>query len=232
MQTIQIQTMQDNQQDSISFIKENTLYLSLFFLLWSVAVMYLFNGGLRGDVIQFFGRHRSDYTNIFFVFSTYLGEGYVYVMAIIAFLFVQYSKSIAFIINALLVLAVSGTLKWLFGHERPVRYFNDLVQAPELPNYLPDVALHQGWTTSFPSGHTTSAFAFFSLLAFFLPQKAAKLLCLVVAVLVALSRMYMVQHFLKDIASGMITGLFIAVSVFYIHQKIAPKWSGRLTLKN
>ncbi len=213
---------------SDSFLNANIVYILPYFVLWSAAVFYLFNGGERGDVIQFFARHRSTNSNHFFVFCSSLGEAYAYIIAIIGFLFVAYSKSIAFLLNALFVLIFSGALKWLFRHERPVRYFNDLLEAPDLANYISDVPLHQGWTTSFPSGHTTSAFAFFSLLAFFMPRASGKLLCLLLAVLVACSRMYLVQHFLKDIAAGMITGGGVALIVFAIHQKIAQSVEGHL----
>ena len=106
---------------SDSFLNANIVYILPYFVLWSAAVFYLFNGGERGDVIQFFARHRSTNSNHFFVFCSSLGEAYAYIIAIIGFLFVAYSKSIAFLLNALFVLIFSGALKWLFRHERPVR---------------------------------------------------------------------------------------------------------------
>jgi membrane-associated phospholipid phosphatase len=224
-------TQKTIEKTELSFLRENNLFIFFFFLLWSAAFFYLFKGGERGDLIQFFAQYRSPYMNQFFGICTNLGEAYGYILAIIGFLFIAYSKSIAFLLNALFVLLFSGSLKWLFGHERPVRYFNDLIKSPDVANYIAEVHLHQGWTTSFPSGHTTAAFAFFSLLAFFIPQQVFKIVCLMLAVLVAFSRIYMVQHFLKDITSGMITGFCIALVVFVMHQKIAERFPGRLSIK-
>ena len=211
----------------IDFVSENRGYIIGFLLLWSFACLLLFAVVEKGDVILFFADNRTEFRNFFFVFWTYFGEGYVYVIAVIALLFVAYSKCLAIAVNAVLVLGFSGGLKQLFEHERPVRYFNDLLKQPDLPNYIPDVVLHDGWTTSFPSGHTTSAFAFYTLLALFIPNKGLKLLCLALAVLVAVSRMYLVQHFLKDVTSGMLVGFLIALFVYWLHEKYSYLLPGK-----
>jgi len=214
-----------------SFVKENRGYLVSFLLLWSAACYLLFGVVEKGETILFFSGNRTEFRNYFFTFCTYIGEGYVYVIATIVLIFVSYSKSLFISVNAIVVLAVSQVLKRYFEHERPLRYFNDLLATPDVPNYVPDVALHDGWTTSFPSGHTTSAFAFYTLLAFFIPNKFIKICCLVLAALVGLSRMYLVQHFLKDVTSGMLTGFLIALFVYWLHDRFAHKFPGKLELK-
>ncbi|MDC0231282.1 phosphatase PAP2 family protein [Aureispira] len=211
----------------IDFFRENYGYITGFLLLWSFACLLLFGVVEKGDVILFFADNRTEFRNFFFVFWTYFGEGYVYVIAGFVLVFVAYSKCLAIAINAVLVLGVSGVLKQFFEHERPVRYFNDLLKQPDLPNYIPDVVLHDGWTTSFPSGHTISAFAFYTLLALFIRNKGLKFLCLVIAIFVAVSRMYLVQHFLKDVTSGMLTGFLIALLVYWLHEKYSHLISGK-----
>lgn len=210
------------------FVKENKEYMVTFFLLWGIACFLLMLFLEKGDEILFFAKERSSLLNSFFIFCTYIGEGYVYALAGMFFMFVAYSKSLAITINAMLVLGLSGALKNYFEHERPVRYYNNLLGQPDLPNYIPNLEIHDGWTTSFPSGHTTSAFAFYTLLAFFIPNKALKIACLLFAVLVGVSRIYLVQHFLKDVATGMLTGFFIALFVYWVHErflyKINSKW--------
>lgn len=204
------------------FISENRMYITAFLFLWGLAC-YLLTGVVeKGDAILLFAANRSELQNTFFLFCTYIGEGYVYVLATVALIFIGYSKSLAIGVNAILVLSVSKALKVFFAHERPVRYFNNLLEKPDLPNYVPDVVLLDGWTSSFPSGHTTSAFAFYTLLAFFIPNKFIKMLCLLLALLVGLSRMYLVQHFLKDVTTGMLTGFLIALVVYWAHEMLSP----------
>lgn len=209
------------------FVTENRGYIATFLLLWGVMCYLLIGVWNKGDAILWFAEHRTPWLNTFFIYCTLIGEGYVYLLATIGLLFVGYSRSLAITLNAMLVLLLSYGLKNLFQHERPVRYFNDLLNQPDLPNYIPDLELLDGWTTSFPSGHTTSAFAFYSLIAFFIPNKALKLFCLLLATLVGLSRIYLVQHFLKDVTTGMLTGFLIALIVYWGHALLSPDLTSR-----
>jgi len=204
------------------FVVENRMYIASFLILWGVACYFLMGIFNKGDMILLFAENRSEFKNTFFLYCTYIGEGYVYLFATIMLLFSGYSRSLAICVNAAFVLVISQALKIFFAHERPVRYFSNLLEEPDLPNYIPNVHLLNGWTTSFPSGHTTSAFAFYSLLAFFIPNKWIKMFCLVLAVLVGLSRMYLVQHFLKDVTTGMLTGFLIALIVYWAHEMLSP----------
>lgn len=221
--TNKLTTADRNLQAQIDyFVAENRLYIASFLILWGLACYFLMGVFNKGDVILLFAENRSAFKNTFFLYCTYIGEGYVYVFATIVLLFSGYSRSFAIGVNAVFVLVISQCLKIFFAHERPVRYFSNLLEQPDLPNYVPNVHLLNGWTTSFPSGHTTSAFAFYSLLAFFIPNKWIKMLCLVCAVLVGVSRMYLVQHFLKDVTTGMLTGFLIALVVYWMHEMLSP----------
>lgn len=209
------------------FVAENRWYIIAFLLLWGIACYLLIGVWNKGDAILLFAQHRTPALNTFFIYCSLIGEGYVYLLATLALLFVGYSRSMAISLNALFVLLLSYGLKNLFQHERPVRYFNDLLHQPDLPNYVPNFELLDGWTTSFPSGHTTSAFAFYSLIAFFIPNKALKMVCLILATLVGLSRIYLVQHFLKDVTTGMLTGFLIALLVYWMHALLSPDITSR-----
>jgi membrane-associated phospholipid phosphatase len=215
-----------------SFWKENTLYMVTFLVLWSITCASLLLGVEKGEAIIFFSDNRSDWLNYFFRFCTHIGEGYVYLLAVVAFLFVHYAKSVAIILNSFLVLATSVPLKAFFKHHRPKRYFEEYLNQPELINYVPDVILHDGYTSSFPSGHTTSGFAFYTLLAFFIPNKYVKLLCLLAAFLVGLSRVYLVQHFLKDVVAGSMLGFLVALFTYWLTQKFEHRFSGKYIRKS
>lgn len=215
-----------------TFWKENRLYILTFLAIWSVSCMSLLAWIGKGDVIVFFSDNRNSWLNYFFRFGSHIGEGYVYLLAVVSFLFVQYAKSIAIVFNSLLVLATSIPLKAYFKHHRPKRYFEEYINQPELINYVPDVVLHDGYTTSFPSGHTTSGFAFYTLLAFFIPNKYVKLVCLGAALLVGISRMYLVQHFLKDVVAGAMLGFLVALFTYWLTCKFEHKASGRYIRKS
>lgn len=62
---------------------------------------------------------------------------------------------------------------------------------------------------SFPSGHTTSAAATFGAIAITAKNKKTALFCLLLAVLVGLSRMYIGVHTPKDVIVGALTSLIL-----------------------
>ena len=62
--------------------------------------------------------------------------------------------------------------------------------------------------SSFPSGHTSSAFA--AAVSIFLTNKKAGIMALILAVLIAFSRMYFFVHFPTDILGGILTGVICA----------------------
>lgn len=210
-----------------TFWEENRWYILSFLTIWAISCISLLGWIQKGEVIIFFSDNRTSWLNYFFRFGSHIGEGYVYLLAVVSFLFIQYAKSIAIIFNSLMVLATSVPLKAYFKHHRPKRYFEEYIAQVDLVNYVPDVVLHDGYTTSFPSGHTTSGFAFYTLLAFFIPNKYVKLVCLAAALLVGISRMYLVQHFLKDVVAGAMLGFVVALFTYWLTRKFEHKASGK-----
>lgn len=214
-----------------TFWKENRLYIFCFMAVWLFGCYLLAFEFPKGDAILWFSSRRNEPLNYFFRFGSYVGEGYVYLMAVIALLFVQYAKSIAIVLNSMLVLISSVSLKAFFKHHRPKRYFEEIINQPDLVNYVPDVVVLDGYSSSFPSGHTTSGFAFYTLLAFFIPNKYAKLVCLAAALLVGISRIYLVQHFLKDVLAGSMLGFLVAMLTYWLTTKFEHRFGGKYIRK-
>lgn len=108
----------------------------------------------------------------------------------------------------------SQGLKSIFNHPRPLNYFNEAAWIHILPQW--DHVYHR----SFPSGHTTGAFALFSFLAFLLPKRyqSIGLLLFMAALMVAYSRVYLAVHFFDDVWVGSILGTvfsILAIRIFY-----------------
>ncbi|MFK7809878.1 MAG: phosphatase PAP2 family protein [Saprospiraceae bacterium] len=192
-----------------------------FFILFG---LFLIIGGIllsiieQGDAIRFFSERRSMLGDSFFSLFTKVGEELVYISLFIGFLFVRYRHSLLVLIAALLALVVSYVLKSIFAHPRPSVYFRDEGILEQI-NLIDGVYL-LGGHMSFPSGHTTSAFILFGLLAFLFAKKwywnAAFFL---IALLIGISRMYLVQHFLKDVYTGAITGVVLAMLIYWVNEK-------------
>lgn len=102
---------------------------------------------------------------------------------------------------------------------RPVKYFEDTGYSL----HLVDGLKYYSWL-SFPSGHSATAFALFTGLALIVKNELAKLVFLLLACLVAYSRVYLSQHFLIDIMAGSLIGALFAIIIHYWFFRFDRKW--------
>lgn len=183
-----------------------------------------------GDGVRFFSNNRSFWGDLFFSYGTKVGEEPAYIIAAIVFLFVRFRYIFIIGFSGVLVTIVSHSTKALFSHDRPKVFFTKLGEIDQL-NLIEGVKLLTG-ATSFPSGHTMSGFALFSLLAFWSKEKkGAALFFFFCAVVVGVSRIYLVQHFVKDVYLGAIMGVAIG-AILYLISKRYPYNNQRLIDQN
>lgn len=197
-------------------VTENRVFFlgCLFFL---TAVGLLLIATETGDAIIWFSDRRSWWLDVLFKNGTRLGEEFTYLILFIYCLFIRFRYSILVFLTGLTVSVVSYLTKTLFQQPRPSLYFEKIKLLDQI-QLVEGVPLYSGYT-SFPSGHTMSAFALFGLFAMLLRRKeVAGLFFLLLAIVVALSRVYLVQHFLKDIFLGAILGLVVALFLYQLHR--------------
>jgi membrane-associated phospholipid phosphatase len=200
-----------------ALIRENIryfFYLMLFMLIGGILLLIW----EKPEDILFFSENRTSWGNLFFRIVTHLGEAPVYFLCFFIAMFFQPRYAIAIAGTGLSVMGLSFVLKLLFAVDRPVAFFRKTDLIYQI-NFVEGVDLHSG-ATSFPSGHTMSAFALYSLLAFFLPKNTGYATAMfVLALIVGLSRVYLVQHFWQDVYAGALIGVLIAMLAFYIEEK-------------
>jgi membrane-associated phospholipid phosphatase len=102
------------------------------------------------------------------------------------------------------------------------------IQNITLIHTVQNVRLHD--IGSFPSGHTTTAFAIMFLLVTVTKYKWLKLFLFILACCVAYSRIYLAQHFPLDIAGGIITAIVSTIIAFALSASILFKQQ-RKTIK-
>ena len=199
-------------------IRENPLFFTAFsiWLIWGGVWLLTHH---TGDAILFWSVHRSPFRDFFFKHATRLGEGIAYLAVIILALFVRVRHSLLVLATGLAVVLTSFLTKSFFAQERPLAYLRRFNQLDQI-NFVDGVHLHSG-TTSFPSGHTMAAFALFALLAFLIKNKRIPtLLLFLLALSVAISRVYLVQHFFKDVYAGSVLGVGLAMLFFIVQLRL------------
>lgn len=186
----------------------------LIFLVACIVLLYIVP---YGNEILFFNNWRQEPYNSIFRLCTALGEGFVYGALAVAAIRWRYRFSLLIVLLGMLILPVGYLLKDRIGIERPKTFFEHQ-GVYEKVIVVPEVELNSG-RTSFPSGHTMSAFALYSMLTLIMGRRYVKwgLLFALFAILVGISRIFLVQHFLADIFAGAIAGLLCAQILWWLN---------------
>ncbi len=166
----------------------------------------------RLEQMTWVNSHHSNSADLIFQFFTGLAE----VFLPIAFAFYLYKRKRSFFTPFLASYALSTilvqSLKHLvFSHSlRPIAYFAQL----HLPWYLvPGVEIHT--QNSFPSGHTAAGWFMFFWFALLGKSRFWGGAMSFLAIGVAYSRLYLMQHFPVDIAVGAFIGFSSSALVYY-----------------
>ncbi|SHN38940.1 phosphatase PAP2 family protein [Chitinophaga sp. CF418] len=192
----------------------------VFKILYSKEDIYFFINGLHfpaGDV--------------FFPYMTEFGSTVTAVVACLLLLFVSYRSSVLMASSLILTTLINVPLKNLFFAPRPRLYF---AGSAHPIYYVPDMEVLSN-NFSFPSGHTVCAFTMAIVLTYITPRKTFGYLYLLLALLVAYSRMYMSQHFLEDVTAG--SALATVVTIIWLSWFDSrpflndSRWNGSLSRK-
>lgn len=193
----------------INQIKRHPVYflVYLLFLLISVITLLFYN---KTGIHLYLNNLQGQSADNTFKYLTHLGDGFAVVIVVIFLLFISVRMSLQVAIAGLLSGLIAQFLKKVvFGPTlRPSSFFEDLgIQL----YYVEGVDLHSAF--SFPSGHSTTIFSLMTSLVLIQKAKKFDLLFILMAIIVAYSRIYLSQHFLQDIVAGSIIGIFIALMV-------------------
>jgi len=114
------------------------------------------------------------------------------------------------ILTAALGDAIGNILKHTIQHPRPCLEFYDVIRMP----YKDDPRCLSS-ETGMPSNHALNFFATFCFLSFFIRTKSVIIASLILATLVAISRVYLAQHFPSQVLAGALIGICIGLSLAF-----------------
>lgn len=153
---------------------------------------------------------RNDFLDAVMVFLSAIGEGGIVWFAIaIPMLFFKKSR----VCGVVMILTMGFTLllgefllKNLIGRVRPCNLVHDVEMLVKCPH-----------SYSFPSGHSSSSFG--AATTIFLWNKKVGVFALILAALIAFSRLYNYVHFPSDVLAGSLFGVLSSVLVYYLVKK-------------
>ncbi|MEL7160443.1 MAG: phosphatase PAP2 family protein, partial [Bacteroidota bacterium] len=168
--------------------------------------------------------HRTPAANEVFRYLTFLGDGIMVGVVCLGALLVRYRYSLMLLAVGIGQLVFSAFFKRIvFGNTpRPLRYFADHLE----PDWLiAGVDVHTNY--AFPSGHTITAFGLALFIALMVDRRWVTVGCLLLAVAIGLSRVYLFQHFLEDVLLGALIGTANTAVIFYAFANWRAFWYSR-----
>jgi membrane-associated phospholipid phosphatase len=197
--------------------------LGLFFLL-STILLFL---KTKAESFLFLNSYHTEILDAFFYRYTFLGDGlFAVLLSVVLFFFLKTQRlSIELLVSFIVSGLLAQLFKNIFKHPRPSAFFTP----DQYPYFFKGLSINNH--VSFPSGHTTTAFAVTFILASYTKNKMLQILLLILAILAGYSRIYLAQHFLEDVLAGAILGSAISAICLYYSGKVKPQKHIRLIKK-
>ena len=169
----------------------------------------------KNGAFQLINRNHNEIADQFFKYFTYYGDAIMWVPLAVFCFFYRRKYFIAVVAGVLISTIISQFLKRVVYPDelRPIGYLSESFPVHRIAG----VELKR--IHSFPSGHTTTAFAMALIMAHMFNKKAWSIILPLFAGLAAYSRVYLGQHFPTDALAGMCIGVFSAVLSLLIYRR-------------
>lgn len=203
-----------------SYIAGSLLSLPVAALLFYLAYAY----GMKDSFLMLNG-DGGILADIFFRFFTYFGDALLWIPMLTWVIWKKKKLYLPLVTGTFffVTLFVQVCKYFIVPDElRPTKYITD----GSFIHTVEGVAVHS--VSSFPSGHTATAFAFFLMICLMTRKSWWLPAGFITAVLVGYSRIYLAQHFPLDVAAGIVVGI-VAVAVSIPFQKWADKRKTMIT---
>ena len=193
----------------VKIIRSNYSFFYVFLLWLAIGLItnILFS---QQNITLFINGFNSEFTDVLFKYYTDAGNGWFYSLFAFSLLFISFRYALVATLAGISVSAIVQIMKQVVfpDDRRPWAVMHDNKHLHLVKDFIPYD------NNSFPSGHTTTAFCMFALMAFFVKNKKAGYLFFILALFVAWSRIYLIQHFFIDTYIGSIIGTALALGFY------------------
>lgn len=172
----------------------------------------------RETVFLWFNRDLGIIGDVTFDTFSYLAEGWQWIPYFII-LFGRFKKDAVFILLNFLISTLLTQIPKNLIWSRVSRPMASGI-SHDLIHTVKGIEMHL-WS-SFPSGHTATAFTIFLVTVYFFPKKSVLFIGAIYAVACGYSRVYLGQHFPLDVAGGIIVAVLSIILSASIRKKINP----------
>ena len=190
----------------------------LFLVLGGIFLFITTREGSHLILNQFF----YDSMHPFFKYITHIGDGMMAAAIVVIVLFVNYKSTLQIGLTAIIAGGATQLLKnFVFdSFDRPSWFFKHFSESSIQTIEGVDLNIHN----SFPSGHTTTAFALYVSLLLLTKNSKWTVFFTFLAFAASYSRVYLSQHFFIDIYFGSLMGTFWALLIFAFLSKLNKSW--------
>ncbi|GAB2837275.1 phosphatase PAP2 family protein [Ferruginibacter profundus] len=202
-------------QTSSSVLGQHKTYFTGLLVMLFTGTLFLLFAGKSAAFISLNAYHPF-VLNVFFINYTFIGDG-IFALCLIAAILFYYKRKqqgLALLYSFLISGLIVQVIKNLVDAPRPRLFF----EAGQYLNFIDGVSLANN--SSFPSGHTATAFAIATVMILMMKDKSWQLLILIASILVGYSRIYLAQHFLLDVMIGAVIGSTSAILAVYLAKNI------------
>lgn len=190
----------------INIIKQNSTFYRLWLLWFILGGCYLAVNNKGAASLALNSLH-TPVLDVFFRYMTWGGDGFVIGIVCLLLFFIKWRFGIIMSLVSFVSAFFVSLLKNFYDEPRPSRFFNgqDL-------NWVQGIKLYANH--SFPSGHSAAAFTMMLILTLFFADKKYAPYFFLFAFLVAVSRVYLFQHFFIDVWIGSLCGVVFGTLLY------------------
>lgn len=208
----------------LKILRNHRTFFTLFFC-WLIILAWLQIIYSPTEMMFWVNKHNSPFLDTFFQLITLLGEDGFWLIPLVVYLYQHFrqkkdvkNKTIMLIIIWITKGIVSVALKNIFNLPRPMEVYE---HSGRVIHTIKGLEIHH-WQ-SFPSGHTFTGFAFACFYMLVAKNNILGFLWLASGMLIGYSRVYLFQHFPRDVFAGSILGVAVALGVVLIMDRTSAR---------
>lgn len=171
------------------------------------------------EIIKILQKHRSFGLDVFFGVFSYLASFIGFAFVFFIFLYLNKKYALFYMFCYFFIMFINSIIKSLVSRPRPYQIDNQII------NIIGEVG------KSFPSWHMTSITIIMFFLSYYIfkycKTKTIKITFIIftilIEIIVAVSRMYLGQHYISDIFAGVLLATAFIYIITIIYNKICKK---------